>query len=94
MTHIPPQLSRLMSDPKASLANLSVLRPESAQGELIGLLEQGEQSIALLKIQGTVQQVAVGDPVGNGMTFVGTTQGQAILERGDNRITMAVGQTF
>ena len=94
LTHIPPQLSRLMSDPKASLANLSVLRPESAQGELIGLLEQGEQSIALLKIQGTVQQVAVGDPVGNGMTFVGTTQGQAILERGDNRITMAVGQTF
>lgn len=94
LTHIPPQLSRLMSDPKASLANLSVLRPESAQGELIGLLEQGEQSIALLKIQGTVQQVAVGNPVGNGMTFVGTTQGQAILELGENRMTLAVGQTF
>jgi len=94
LTHIPPQLSRLMNDPKVSFANLSVLRPESAQGELIGLLEQGEQSIALLKIQGTVQQVAVGDPVGNGMTFVGTTQGQAILELGDNRMTLAVGQTF
>ena len=94
LTHIPPQLSRLMSDPRASLANLSVLRSEPAQGELIGLLEQGEESIALLKIQGTVQQVAVGDRVGNGMTFVGTTQGQAILELGDNRITMAVGQTF
>ena len=89
---IPPQLSRWINTSGTPGMSSDPLYPQEA--ELIGLLEQGEQSIALLKVQGRVQQVSVGDRLANGMTFVGAESGQAILGLENDRFYLTVGQKF
>lgn len=85
----------LVSSPLSQLAyraNLPI--PAEQGGELLGVLEQGEQSMALFKLNGTIEQVTVGQSLANGATFTGTQDGKAVLQMGENQVPLAVGQSF
>ena len=66
----------------------------SEERELLGLLDQGDQSIALFRVNTRVEQVAVGEPISPGLLFQGIQDNRAIVMIGQETITIAVGQTF
>ncbi|MEY2977226.1 MAG: hypothetical protein RLZZ435_1365 [Cyanobacteriota bacterium] len=85
----------LATSPISQLAYRAPLPiPGNNGGELLGLLEQGDQSMALFKINGTIEQVTVGGRLVNGATFTGTQDGKALLQMGESQVPLAVGQTF
>jgi hypothetical protein len=67
---------------------------DQGRGELLGVLEQGDQSMALFKVNGTIERVAVGEQLANGARFTGTQDGKALLQLGESQVPLAVGQSF
>ncbi len=63
-------------------------------GELLGVLEQGNESMALFQLNGTIERVAVGERLTNGATFAGTQDGKVLLQVGESQVPLAVGQSF
>ncbi|MGA1409690.1 MAG: hypothetical protein ACO37W_08150 [Prochlorotrichaceae cyanobacterium] len=85
----------LAASPISQLAYRAPLPiPGNNGGELLGLLEQGDQSMALFKINGTIEQVTVGGRLANGATFTGTQEGKVLLQMGESQVPLAVGQAF
>jgi hypothetical protein len=86
-------------EPLSSLAYRTQLplpsaNPGQESGELLGVLEQGEESMALFQVNGTIERVAVGERLTNGATFTGTQDGKALLQVGESQVPLAVGQSF
>ncbi|NEP21448.1 hypothetical protein [Moorena sp. SIO3I6] len=62
---------------------------------LVGLLELGEQSAALFKIDGVTQRIKLGEAIGNsGWTLVSVDNQEAVIRRNGEVRSIYVGQHF
>lgn len=67
----------------------------TATHTLVGLLELGDRSAALFKIDGSTQRIRVGEAIGNsGWTLVSVANQEAVIRRNGEVRSVYVGQKF
>jgi hypothetical protein len=67
----------------------------SATHLLVGLLEQGDRSVALFEINGAVQRIQIGESIGaSGWALVSVSNSEAIVRRNGEVRSIFVGQRF
>lgn len=65
------------------------------QRQLVGVLEQGENSVALFEINGVTQRYELGESIGSsGWTLVEVSKNQAIIRRNGDVRSLFVGHSF
>jgi len=68
-------------------------RPENYA--VVGLLELGEQSAALVRVDGTTQRYALGESVGNsGWRLAEVAERRAVFRRGGSERMLGIGDTL
>jgi hypothetical protein len=96
-TQVPPTVAPLPTlpqsstpaKPASSLATAGVIRT------LVGVLELGDRSAALIEINGVAQRFRVGEGIGTtGWTLVEVSKNQAIIRRNGEVRSVFIGQSF
>lgn len=99
----PPQLPTATAQAPAStpneqqqvLAVVSAPKVATPSHTLEGLLELGQKSAALFKIEGITRRVEIGEAIGSsGWTLVDVANGEAIIRRNGEVRSIYAGQTF
>jgi hypothetical protein len=93
----PPKLPTLPPPPPTTTiqqhAYLPVSPVETPSHTLEGLLELGDKSAALFKIEGVTRRINIGENIGSsGWTLVGVNKGEAIVRRNGEVRSMFTGQ--
>ncbi len=98
LTPVPPPPNSLAPrNTNASPTNAAPapVRPTTPENNLVGVLELGNRSIALISIKGLMQRVEAGEIVPGSPWKLARIQGQmAILQRGNETKTVQVGEAF
>jgi Tfp pilus assembly protein PilP len=93
---LPPSASTPSPQTTAAVApSERVSQLESSSLILVGLLESGDRSSALFKIDGTTRRISLGEPIGaSGWTLLSVQNQQAIVSAGDKTRSLEVGNQF
>lgn len=70
-------------------------QPVAVTRKLVGVLDQGKDSIALFEVNGVTQRYAIGESIGSsGWTLVEVTKDQALIRRNGEVRSLFVGHSF
>ncbi|MDS3859916.1 hypothetical protein RIF25_03750 [Thermosynechococcaceae cyanobacterium BACA0444] len=103
LTPVPPPPNNLakvnqpMVAAKASVPTMatSLPAPVKPQNNLVGVIELGDRSMALIAHNGLVQRVSPGDVIDNSnWRLTGVQKQSVVLQRGSEVRTIQVGETF
>jgi hypothetical protein len=65
-----------------------------ANSTLIGVLELGERSMAMVEVNGATQRISIGQSLNSGWQLVQVADQKAVLQRGGEIRSLTVGQKF
>jgi hypothetical protein len=91
----PPKLPTLPNPPKTTTEVATQATPVQPKisAELEGLLELGDKSAALFKVDGISRRIIIGEGIGGtGWTLVEVTKGEAVIRRNGEVRSIFVGQ--
>jgi Tfp pilus assembly protein PilP len=61
---------------------------------LIGVLELGDRSVAMVEVNGAAQRVGIGQTLDSGWQLMQIADQKAVLQRGGEVRSLSVGQKF
>ncbi|MDX1976817.1 MAG: hypothetical protein SFT94_04010 [Pseudanabaenaceae cyanobacterium bins.68] len=93
---VAPPLAKASPDPVKPAQPIVPLGSNSASKfKLVGILAFGEQSAAMVEINGAFQTIKMNSPIGDsGWVLTGLNQQEAILQRNGETRSVSVGQKF
>ncbi len=100
LTPVPPPPNSLANPQTTATKNPDASIPPSVpipqpQNNLVGVVELGSRSLALVSVKGLAQRVAVGEILAGTPWTLSGIQGQsAVFQRGSERRTVQVGEAF
>jgi hypothetical protein len=81
-----------------SMAAVSTANPATpapvGNNTLIGVLELGDRSVAMVEVNGAAQRVGIGQTLDSGWQLMQIADQKAVLQRGGEVRSLSVGQTF
>ncbi|MDX2229951.1 MAG: hypothetical protein NW220_09950 [Leptolyngbyaceae cyanobacterium bins.349] len=81
--------------PLSAASNRPTATTPSVPRKLVGVLEQGNNSVALFEINGVTQRYEMGESIGSsGWTLVEVSKNQAIIRRNGDVRSLFVGHSF